>query len=86
MKTAIANVIVIAALSLNGAALAAEETGGTELKLQQQLPPTSPAETPQPAVKSPTPEKGMPRPKDLDLRHCLELKTDAEIAKCAGEL
>lgn len=26
-----------------------------------------------------------PRPKNLDLRYCLELKTDAEIAKCAGE-
>jgi hypothetical protein len=25
------------------------------------------------------------RPKNLDLRHCLELKTDAAIAKCAGE-
>ena len=26
-----------------------------------------------------------PRPKNLDLRYCLELKTDAAIAKCAGE-
>lgn len=26
-----------------------------------------------------------PRPKNLDLRHCLDLQTDAEIAKCAGE-
>jgi len=26
-----------------------------------------------------------PRPKNLDLRHCLELETDAAIAKCAGE-
>jgi len=25
------------------------------------------------------------RPKNLDLRHCLELETDAAIAKCAGE-
>ncbi|MGA9665051.1 MAG: hypothetical protein WBQ69_01205 [Gallionella sp.] len=25
------------------------------------------------------------RPKDQDLRHCLELETDAAIAKCAGE-
>jgi hypothetical protein len=25
------------------------------------------------------------RAKDLDLRHCLELGTNAEIAKCAGE-
>ena len=25
------------------------------------------------------------RPKDLDLRHCLELESNAAIAKCAGE-
>jgi len=25
------------------------------------------------------------RPRDQDLRHCLELETDAAIAKCAGE-
>ena len=25
------------------------------------------------------------RPKDQDLRHCLDLETDAAIAKCAGE-
>lgn len=24
-------------------------------------------------------------PKDADLRHCLDLETDAAIAKCAGE-
>ena len=26
-----------------------------------------------------------PRPKNLDLRHCLDLEDDAAIAKCAGE-
>ena len=26
-----------------------------------------------------------PRPKNLDLRHCLDLESDAAIAKCAGE-
>ena len=25
------------------------------------------------------------RPKNLDLRHCLELESNIEIAKCAGE-
>lgn len=35
--------------------------------------------TSKPAVDKPV------RPKNLDLRHCLDLKTDAEIAKCAGE-
>jgi len=50
------------------------------------------ARVPQPAMK-PAPAKvtGKPaidkpmKPKNLDLRHCLDLKTDAEIAKCAGE-
>ena len=32
-----------------------------------------------PAIDKPT------RPKNLDLRHCLDLETDAAIAKCAGE-
>ncbi len=35
--------------------------------------------TGKPAVAKPV------RPKNLDLRHCLDLKTNAEIAKCAGE-
>lgn len=36
------------------------------------------------ASTKPTADKPM-RPKDLDMRHCLELETDAAIAKCAGE-
>lgn len=39
--------------------------------------------------KNPQPDKPQSekpvRPKDQDLRHCLELETDAAIAKCAGE-
>ena len=38
-----------------------------------------------PAMKPAKTESRPPRPKNLDLRHCLDLKTDAEIAKCAGE-
>jgi type IV secretory pathway VirB10-like protein len=36
------------------------------------------------ATSKPAIDKPM-RPKNLDLRHCLDLKTDAAIAKCAGE-
>lgn len=36
------------------------------------------------AARKPAPSKPE-RPKNLDLRHCLELETDAAIAKCAGE-
>ncbi len=84
MKTTITRLIVVAALSFCGASLAAGEME-SEPKPETAAEPAPPAQTPQPAVKSPTPAKGKPRPKSLDLRHCLELKTDAEIAKCAGE-
>lgn len=87
MKTTIMNVIVVAALSFSGAALAAGEMESKELPAPATATaePAHPAQAPQPAVKSLTPVKGKPRPKNLDLRYCLALKTDAEIAKCAGE-
>lgn len=86
MKTTITSLIVVAAWSFSNAMLAA---GEMESKAQP-VPETTteqaaPTHAPQSAVKSPTPAKGKPRPKNLDLRHCLDLKTDAEITKCAGE-
>lgn len=43
----------------------------------------TPSQSGQPGSK---PTAGKPeRAKNLDLRHCLELETDAAIAKCAGE-
>lgn len=30
-------------------------------------------------------EAGKPRPQNMDLRHCLDLKDNKAIAKCAGE-
>jgi hypothetical protein len=87
MKTSITTLIVVAALSFSDAALAAEKMENeAQPAAETTAEPAPPAQAPQPAVKSPTPAKGKPRPKNLDLRHCLELKTDAEIAKCAGEL
>jgi hypothetical protein len=95
MKTTIANLIVVSALSFSGAALAAAETEG---KVQPPATPASavppsaepaPPATAQkslPAPKASAPARAKPpRPKNLDLRHCLNLETDAEIAKCAGE-
>lgn len=95
MKTTIVNLIVVAALSFSGAALAAAEAEG---KIQTPAarsaePAVTPAPAatpaPQPAAKPAAPAKRIkvkkPRPKNLDLRHCLDLETDAEIAKCAGE-
>ncbi len=92
MKNKIPSLIAMTALLFSGVVLAAEETGSTP------QPPAAPAATTpepttaapaketQPAVKhTPPPKAGAVRPKDLDLRHCLELETNAEIAKCAGE-
>jgi thiol:disulfide interchange protein DsbA len=50
---------------------------------------TTPAPMPQPASKRPTSRKHakakQPRSMELDLRHCLDLESNAAIAKCAGE-
>lgn len=51
-------------------------------------PPVAPVVTVPPLVIKPAPVKATSkpvRPKNLDLRHCLKLETDAAIAKCAGE-
>ena len=51
--------------------------------------PATPALQPEPALKPSTPAapaKAKPvRSKKRDLRHCLDLKTNAAIARCAGE-
>lgn len=44
-------------------------------------PTMQPAMKPAPVMTANKPE----RPRNLDLRHCLELETNAAIAKCAGE-
>ena len=51
------------------------------------VPPVAPVVPAQPVIKPvPVKAKSKPvRPKNLDLRHCLKLETDAAIAKCAGE-
>lgn len=100
MKKIIVNLAVVTALSLSGAALAAEET---KSKVQPPAatsavpaPPTaaesvppSPAQEPQPASKRSTSSKPAKakagRSKSRDLTHCLELESNAAIAKCAGE-
>ncbi len=50
--------------------------------------PPATAQKPQGTTERSTPRRGKKqkvRPKDLDLRHCLELENNAAIAKCAGE-
>lgn len=52
--------------------------------------PTATDKAPEPArdlveIKGYYKQKTASRPKNLDLRHCLELESNIEIAKCAGE-
>jgi hypothetical protein len=55
------------------------------MKLSEETKTTGESKTAEPRTAS-KPAPGKPeRPKNLDLRHCLELETDAAIAKCAGE-
>ena len=51
------------------------------------VPSVAPVIPAPPVIKpAPVEAKSKPvRPKNLDLRHCLKLETDAAIAKCAGE-
>ncbi len=64
---------------------AAEASNATAETAAMPAEPMPVAAVAAPAMKPAKAESKPPRPKNLDLRHCLELKTDAEIAKCAGE-
>ncbi len=101
MRSIIKSLIVVTALSFSGTALAAGEMVSQAQPAPAQpvaaasaVPatvaestPAAPAKKPQPAMKRSTSGKHAkgPRPKNLDLRHCLELESNAAIAKCAGE-
>jgi hypothetical protein len=93
MKSTILNLIAVATLLFGWTAQAANEAAQT-------AQPATAAVTPV-AVAPATAQKTLPRQMhskslkranakqgrshDLDLRHCLELPSNAEIAKCAGE-
>lgn len=101
MKYTTVTLMVLATLCFGGTAFAAEEMAAktstpTNQPASAAASAVSPATTtaapaaePQPAMKHPsalkhTKAKG-PRSRSLDLRHCLELKTNVEIARCARE-
>jgi hypothetical protein len=100
MRSTIKNLIVVTALSFSGAALAAGEmasqaqpapaqpaAASTVPATVAESTPAAAAKKPQPAMKRSTSGKHAKalHPKNLDLRYCLELETNAAIAKCAGE-
>lgn len=100
MKTTIMNLIVVTALSFSAVALAAEMGSKTQHPAANTVAPAMPpapaavsaapsAQASQPGLQPSTPPKPAKaksaRSKSLDLRHCLDLETNAAIAKCAGE-
>ncbi len=98
MNNLIANLMVLTALSLSGTALAAGEEASKAPAPAVQPAVTAPAAAttaaePVPPAMAQKPQGTTPkragkrkvRPKDLDLRHCLELESNTAIAKCAGE-
>lgn len=96
MKTTIVNLIVVTALSFSAVAPAAEMGSKTQHPAPA-MPPApaavsaaaTSAQASQPGLQPSTPPKPAKaksaRSKSLDLRHCLDLETNAAIAKCAGE-
>jgi len=97
MKTLMTSLLVAAGMLL-GSTAQAEDTAAAQAEdtaaasapvVQNETATPTPAPTQQtPEAKPVKPLKlrpGAPRPRDMDLRHCLELPTNAEIAACAGE-
>ncbi len=66
-------------------AIQAVGTPPNAMQSQVAAQPSRPAETIKPPNESRKTNKVANKPKDADLRHCLELETNAAIAKCAGE-
>jgi hypothetical protein len=101
MKRTILNLLAVALMSLNWNAQAAEtadrNASGQPVAETSAVPmETSPEATPlaaasvsrmplKPSRHYKRPKANQPRSLTLDLRHCLELGSNAEIAQCAGE-
>jgi hypothetical protein len=88
MRTGLTGLLVVAAISYAGMALAAGEEKNAEQPAAKAAMPEKPAhqegkeQAQAPGVKL---ETGKSRRQDRDLRHCLDLQDNAAIAKCAGE-
>ncbi|MBU0620980.1 MAG: hypothetical protein KJ795_03940 [Gammaproteobacteria bacterium] len=93
MKNTIASLIVVAAFSFGSAAFAengmndeAQPAAAEVEQVQVEQVMAEPIEESRPAMKhSSSTMAGADRPKDLDLRHCLDLADNVAIARCAYE-
>lgn len=87
MKNGLSGLFAIMALSCCGMAFAAD----TEMKTEKAADKAPGMEKPMPQENAKEQTAGVKlkagesRPKDRDMRHCLDLKDNAAIAKCAGE-
>ena len=92
MKTLMTSLLVAAGMLL-GSTAQADDTATAASASPPAVEKDATASVPPPVLEAPKakPTKalklrpGAPRPRDMDLRHCLELPTNAEIAACAGE-
>jgi hypothetical protein len=98
MKSTILNLIAVTALLIGWTAQAADEMEGKATAAETSAMPTAAAPvtaplattqeaqpSPKPAKRHKPPKANQVRSKSLDLRYCLEMESNAEIAKCAGE-
>jgi len=87
MKTLMTSLLVAAGMLLGSTAQAEDTAAASSPAVQNEA--AAPAPTQQTPKAKPVKAlkllPGVPRPRDMDLRHCLELPTNAEIAACAGE-
>lgn len=87
MKTLMTSLLIATGMLLGLAAQAEDTATASSPAAQKETtapPPAQQAPKAKPA-KASKPRPGAPRSRDMDLRHCLELPTNAEIAACAGE-
>ena len=80
--------LVVAAMLLGNAACAEDapqDAAAAAPQAAEKAAPPAESNPPAKPATMPKPRPGGARPKDLDLRHCLEQPTNKEIAACAGE-
>jgi hypothetical protein len=91
MKITIAHLIVLAAFSFGSAAMAdtgmkdESQPAATEAGQATAAPAEQPQSAPVHSTSTTQIHPGMPRPMNLDLRHCLDLADNLAIARCANE-
>ena len=92
MKAIAASILILLGTAGISAVAQAADNGSPASAVSATSAPTTAGAAPAAAAKltvkpqaGPRLEMGKPRSQSRDLRHCLDLPSNAEIAKCAGE-